>query len=297
MLKYLITGAKGQVGSLLVQQLSLEDEIEVIGFDKEQLDISDKLAVSEKVKQIKPDIIINAAAYTAVDRAETEIELAEKINIEGSRNLAEIANTLNIPILHISTDYVFEGSGQTPYSEDAPVKPQNRYGRTKLLGEIAVQQANPKSVIVRTAWVFGEYGNNFVKTMLRLAQTKEQLSIVSDQFGGPTYAGDIAKALIRIAYAVLTQKNPQFGIYHFSGLPYVSWFEFAQHIFEQAKLQKLLPNPPLLQPITTEDYPTPAKRPKNSRLDLSKIEKVFAITPSDWQQALGNLTDYIHWRS
>lgn len=293
MLKYLITGAKGQVGSLLVQQLSHENDIEVIGFDKEQLDIRDKLAVSEKVNQIKPDIIINAAAYTAVDRAETEIVLAENINIEGPRNLAEIANTLNIPILHISTDYVFEGNGNQPYTEDDTVNPQNIYGKTKLLGEIAVQKANPKSIILRTSWVFGEYGNNFVKTMLRLAKVKSELSIVSDQYGGPTYAGDIAKALITIADSILTKNNQHFGIYHFSGMPYVSWFEFTQNIFEQAKLQKLLQNVPHLYAITTADYPTPAKRPKNSRLDLSKIEKIFAIAPSDWRKALLNLRDYI----
>ncbi|MDD7545341.1 SDR family oxidoreductase, partial [Actinobacillus porcinus] len=170
--------------------------------------------------------------------------------------------------------------------------PQGVYGRTKLEGEIAVQQANPRSIILRTAWVFGEHGHNFVKTMLRLAKDRDSLGIVGDQFGGPTYAGDIAKALIEIANQILAGKENAFGVYHFTGKPYVSWYEFANAIFVEAESQKLLEKQPHLKAITTAEYPTPAKRPANSRLDLTKIKQTFNIEPSDWQKALKNIKAY-----
>lgn len=290
MAKFLITGAKGQVGHCLTEQLT--GKAEILAVDRDELDITDQSAVKKIVKTFKPDVIINAAAHTAVDRAESEIELSETINVKGPQYLAEAANEIGAVILHISTDYVFEGTGSGEYKEDDQTNPQGVYGRTKLAGEIAVQQANPRSIILRTAWVFGEHGHNFVKTMLRLAKDRDSLGVVGDQFGGPTYADDIAKALIEIANQILAGKENTFGIYHFTGKPYVSWYEFAKAIFAEAELQNILEKSPLVNSIATSDYPTPAKRPANSRLDLTKIKQVFNIEPSDWQVALKNIKAY-----
>ncbi len=290
MAKFLITGAKGQVGHCLTEQLT--GKAEILAVDRDELDITDKDAVFNVVKTFKPDVIINAAAHTAVDRAESEIELSEAINVRGPQYLAEAANEIGAVILHISTDYVFEGAGSGEYKEDDKTNPQGVYGRTKLEGEIAVQQANSRSIILRTAWVFGEHGHNFVKTMLRLAKDRDSLGIVGDQFGGPTYAGDIAKALIEMANQILAGKENAFGVYHFTGKPYVSWYEFAKAIFAEAELQNILEKSPLVNSIATSDYPTPAKRPANSRLDLTKIKQVFNIEPSDWRNALTNIKAY-----
>ena len=290
MAKFLITGAKGQVGHCLTQQLT--GKAEILAVDRDELDITDQSAVKKIVETFKPDVIINAAAHTAVDRAESEVELSEAINVKGPQYLAEAANEIGAIILHISTDYVFEGTGTGEYKEGDQTNPQGVYGRTKLAGEIAVQQANSRSIILRTAWVFGEHGHNFVKTMLRLAKDRDSLGIVGDQFGGPTYAGDIAKALIEITNQILAGKENAFGVYHFTGKPYVSWYEFAKAIFAEAELQNILEKSPLVNSIATSDYPTPAKRPANSRLDLTKIKQVFNIEPSDWQKALKNIKAY-----
>lgn len=290
MAKFLITGAKGQVGHSLTEQLT--GKAEILAVDRDELDITDRDAVFNVVKIFKPDVIINAAAHTAVDRAESEVELSEAINVKGPQYLAEAANEIGAVILHISTDYVFEGTGTGEYKEDDQTNPQGVYGRTKLEGETAVQQANPRSIILRTAWVFGEHGHNFVKTMLRLAKDRDSLGIVGDQFGGPTYAGDIAKALIEIANQILAGKENAFGVYHFTGKPYVSWYEFAKAIFAEAELQNILEKSPLVNSIATSDYPTPAKRPANSRLNLTKIKQVFNIEPSNWQVALKNIKAY-----
>lgn len=290
MAKFLITGAKGQVGHCLTEQLM--GKAEILAVDRDELDITDQSAVKKMVEFFKPDVIINAAAHTAVDRAETEVELSEMINVNGPRYLAEAANEIGAVILHISTDYVFDGTGTSEYSEEDKPNPQGVYGRTKLAGEFAVQAANPKHIILRTAWVFGEHGHNFVKTMLRLAKERESLGIVGDQFGGPTYAGDIAKALIEMANQILAGKENAFGIYHFTGKPYVSWYEFAKAIFAEAEMQKIIERQPLVNCIATSDYPTPAKRPTNSHLNLGKIDRTFGIQPSDWRTALKNIKAY-----
>ena len=268
-----------------------EKPIKTNGYN--ELDITDQRAVDKLVLSFEPDFIINAAAHTAVDRAEQEVELSYAINEQGPKYLAQAANRINATILHISTDYVFAGDKEGIYSEDNETSPQGVYGASKLAGEIAVAKANTKHIILRTAWVFGEHGNNFVKTMLRLAKYRDALSIVGDQFGGPTYAGDIAKALITIVDSIVANKEEAlFGTYHYSGLPYVSWFEFAECIFDSAAEQGLYKLTPSLTSISTEQYPTPAKRPANSRLGLRKIEESFAIKASDWQKALTNLKVY-----
>lgn len=291
MIKYLITGANGQVGSQLVAQL--QGKAEVFAADRDTLDITDRAAVFQAAQAFRPDFIINAAAHTAVDKAESEHELAHAINCTGAENLALAAQEIGAAILHISTDYVFDGKGEKPYCETDSIAPQSVYGKTKLAGEQAVQAACVRHIILRTAWVFNEQGGNFVKTMLRLGATRDSLGVVADQFGSPTYAGDIAVALIEICQQIHNGKSNAYGVYHFSGSPYVSWHGFAAEIFAQAVAQGVLAQAPVLNAITTADYPTPAARPANSRLDCSKIQAVFAIAPSDWRKALLNLKDYV----
>ncbi|PTB30940.1 dTDP-4-dehydrorhamnose reductase [Photobacterium phosphoreum] len=295
-MKVLITGSNGQVGSCLVKQLQSCPEIEFLAVDRNELDITSEQDVIKTVNDFLPTIIINAAAHTAVDKAEDEVELSYAINRDGPKYLAQAAEKVGAIILHISTDYVFAGDKKGLYSESDTVNPQGVYGESKLAGEEAVINTCPRHIILRTAWVFGEYGNNFVKTMLRLAQQRDSLGIVTDQSGGPTYAGDIAAALIKIAKTITDSKNTfntnNYGIYHFSGMPHVSWCEFAQVIFDKAVEQRILVKSPDAKGIKTEEYPTPAKRPANSKLDTKKITSVFNISASDWQLALNNLGDY-----
>ena len=292
-MRLLITGANGQVGHSLVQQLQHRPDTTLLALDRQGLDITDRAAVLAAVEAFRPDFIFNAAAHTAVDKAESEPEAAAAINQHGARHLAEAAHAVGAVMLHISTDYVFDGQSHEPYREDDATAPQGVYGQSKLAGEQAVQTACPRSIILRTAWVFGEHGHNFVKTMLRLGAQRDTLGIVADQHGAPTYAGDIAAALIRIAEQLAAGQSTAYGVYHFSGSPYVSWHQFAAAIFEQAQAQGLLAVVPTLNVITTADYPTPAKRPANSCLNLNKIQTAFGITPSNWQAALADLKPYL----
>ena len=287
-MRVLITGCHGQVGSCLTKQLTNDENTEVLALDRKHLDIMSQEAVNAVVTEFKPTIIINAAAHTAVDKAEEEVELSYAINRDGPKYLAQAAQDVGAAILHISTDYVFEGNKVGEYTENDPTNPQGVYGESKLAGEIAVAEACEKHVILRTAWVFGESGNNFVKTMLRLGE-RDTLSIVGDQFGGPTYAGDIALTLISIATAIKNGENNKFGVYHFSGLPHVSWSQFAQEIFEKAVEQGELKEAPIVNAITTADYPTAAKRPENSKLNNTLIKDEFGIVSSDWKVALNNI--------
>ncbi|EAR56462.1 dTDP-4-dehydrorhamnose reductase [Photobacterium sp. SKA34] len=295
-MKVLITGSNGQVGSCLVKQLQNCTNTEILAVDRTELDITSKSDVIKIVDEFKPNIIINAAAHTAVDKAETEIELSFSINRDGPLYLAQAAENIGAALLHISTDYVFAGDKEGTYSETDTVDPQGVYGTSKLAGEIAVLEACSRTIILRTAWVFGEKGNNFVKTMLRLAQQRNELSIVDDQFGGPTYAGDIAGALIIIAKNIMIQgadfDSSKYGIYHFSGFPHTSWCGFAQKIFNKAVEQGVLNKAPLVKGINTADYPTPAKRPANSKLDTKKIIEIFSVQVSDWERALNKLSNY-----
>jgi dTDP-4-dehydrorhamnose reductase len=227
-----------------------------------------------------------------VDKAEEEVDLSYAINRDGPLYLAEAAKLVDATILHISTDYVFPGNKIGEYVESDETGPLGVYGKSKLAGEIALAEANDKHIILRTAWVFGEYGNNFVKTMLRLGKDRDALNIVGDQYGGPTYAGDIASALVEMTEQVFEQTDSsKYGIYHFSGTPHVSWFEFAQAIFTKAENASLL-TAPALSSITTDMYPTPASRPENSKMNCVKIKQAFGIEPSDWQTALTNIKAY-----
>ena len=290
-IKLLIVGAKGQVGSSLC--LQAQQGWQVLAVDRDELDISEREAVLRTVAQWQPDVIINAAAHTAVDKAESEIDASYVINRDGPAYLAEAARQVGAVLLHISTDYVFAGDKDGLYVETDPVDPQGVYGASKLAGEVAVAEYCSRHLILRTAWVFGEHGNNFVKTMLRVGAQRDSLGVVADQFGGPTYAGDIAAALLAMAQQALQPDFSAWGVYHFAGEPHVSWCQFAEAIFKVAGEQDVLARLPQVNGITTAEYPTPARRPANSRLDCSKIKRVFGIAPSDWLAALQRIQAYV----
>lgn len=290
--RILITGGSGQVGYCLKAQLQGCAELSVP--DSTALNIADRGSVRQAVETFRPDYIINAAAYTAVDKAESDAERAFAVNRDGARHLAEAAEAAGAAMLHISTDYVFDGAGGALYDEAAQTAPQNIYGASKLAGEQAVLAACRRAVVMRTSWVFGAHGQNFVKTMLRLGRERDSLSIVADQYGAPTAAADIAAALITIVRRHTPgQLAERAGIYHYCGSPYASWFEFAETIFAEAAAQGVLAKIPAVKPIATADYPTPAKRPSDSRLDCGKIRTVFGIGPCDWHSALSDLRPYL----
>ncbi|MEH6372637.1 dTDP-4-dehydrorhamnose reductase [Pectobacterium carotovorum] len=274
----LLTGSNGQLGRCFQDRLPAGWQ--VWATDTAELDITDYAKVLAAVKEYQPDAIVNAAAYTAVDKAESEPELAALVNKTGPENLARAAKEVGARLVHVSTDYVFDGTATVPYVETDKTNPLGVYGQTKLDGEIAVSTVLPDAIIIRTAWVFSEYGNNFVKTMLRLAKERDELSIVSDQRGCPTYAGDIAQAIID-----LLEKEAEAGIYHYCGDNEVAWSDFADEIFNIAVEKEIINKKPNVIRITTEKYPTPAKRPLYSSLNGEKI-RMLNIELSNWQQTL-----------
>lgn len=283
-MRVLITGARGQVGQELM--LSAPHDWQVSGFGSSELDISDAQQVRAVLQSLQPQLIINAAAYTAVDKAETDSQRAHAVNHLGAENLAKAAQQVDCPLLHISTDYIFAGQHAKPYTEEDVPAPSSVYGASKWLGEQAITSCCKRHIILRTSWVFGLHGNNFVKTMLRLGQERDTLSIVSDQVGGPTSARSIAHALWQIAEQYKNSGNSIWGTYHFSGAPTCSWYDFANEIFTQASALKLIERCPTLKPINTSDYPTPAQRPAYSVLDNSKISQQLKIAQSDWKNEL-----------
>jgi|SaaInl5LU_22_DNA_1037371.scaffolds.fasta_scaffold09013_3 dTDP-4-dehydrorhamnose reductase len=289
--KIALLGANGQVGSELLAVLSQYPEWEVVALTRAELDITDADAVKRVLSSIAPDIVVNAIAYTQVDKAESEAELAYSVNALGPKYLAEYTHSKNALLLHISTDYVFSGEQSTPYLETDSPDPVSQYGLTKLQGERFIQATCTYYMILRTAWVFGQTGNNFVKTMLRLAHSHPEISVVNDQMGTPTYAHDIALAIHVMLKRYINEYSPNdrslSGIYHFTGSPALSWFEFAEAIFHRYA-KKSLPTP-IINPISTAQYPTPAKRPAYSLLSNNKIQQVFDIMPSQWQLGLNQL--------
>ncbi len=285
-MKILVTGAKGQVGFELCRQAGALG-ISVLATDVAELDITDGAAIDHFVAEHAPELIINAAAYTAVDRAESDEELARRINALACSFLANAAKNASIPLLHISTDYVFAGDKATAYTEEDPVDPKSAYGVTKLEGEKLVRSSLEQHIILRTAWVFGVEGANFVKTMLRIGAENDQLKVVADQSGCPTFAGDIARALLLIAKRFEAGNDVAWGTYHFCGRGATTWHGFAEAIFDEAMVQGVLERRPHVEAISTEDYPTPAKRPANSVLDCSKFEQAFPeIGLTDWREGL-----------
>ena len=277
-MRVLVTGAKGQLGSDLLCELSKRN-IESVGIDIEDLDITDAAATKKLIEDInnktKLDAIIHCAAYTAVDAAEDNEALVTKINAEGTKNIAEVAKTLDVAMMYISTDYVFDGEGKRPWEPDDKRAPLNVYGMAKYKGELYVEELVKKYFIVRISWVFGLHGNNFIKTMLRLGKERGAVSVVNDQIGSPTYTPDLSRLL---ADMILTDK---YGRYHATNEGLCSWYDFAVEIFKQANLDVAV------TPVSSDAFPVKAKRPHNSRLDKSKLtENGFKLLPT-WQDALG----------
>jgi len=274
----LVTGANGQLGQAIQHIAKNYLNLNFVFCNSTDLDISNKENCQAVFNKIKPDYCINAAAYTAVDKAESEQDKAELINVIGAENLAETCKELDTILIHISTDFVFDGSNNTPYTENQITNPKGVYGQTKLEGEKAIQNVFSNYYIIRTSWVYSQFGNNFMKTMLRLASERTSLSVVNDQIGTPTNAVDLAEALVQIVL-----KNTQFGIYNFSNEGQCSWYDFAKKIFEINHVNIDL------KAIPTSDFPTPAERPKYSVLDKSKIKSTFGITIKTWEESLKSI--------
>ena len=275
----LITGANGQLGSA-IRDLSAEcGDANLIFTDIAELDITDAQAVEQAVEGNAVDLVINCAAYTAVDKAESDEQTAHRLNAEAPALLAKAVARRGGEIIHVSTDYVFDGTAHRPYTEDAAPCPQTVYGRTKFEGEKAVAAANPKHVIVRTAWLYSVYGNNFVKTMLRLGRERDSLGVVYDQIGTPTYAADLAAALLRIAAA----EQKTYGIFHYSNEGVASWYDFTKTIHRLAGICSCR-----VSPLLTADYPTPACRPAYSVLHKGKIREAYGIDIPYWQDSLSD---------
>lgn len=275
----LVTGANGQLGSSLRKLAEEKNGLRFLFTDIDSLDICDPEAVRACVKENEVDYILNCAAYTAVDKAEDNQTLAAKINTDAVRNLGEAASAAGAKVIHVSTDYVFDGTSCRPYVETDPTCPVSVYGRTKLAGEQALQAVCPDAVILRTAWLYSEYGANFVKTMLRLGSEREAINVVFDQVGTPTYAGDLARAMLHI---VETARAGEFkpGIYHFSDEGVCSWYDFTVKIIQTAGL------PARVLPIESSEYPARAARPPYSVLNKGKIKRTFGFTLPHWEESL-----------
>lgn len=280
-----VTGANGQVGWELVRQGPAHDFV-VAGFDRARLDITDDSAVRRAMAAQAPDLMINCAAYTAVDRAESDADAAFRVNRDGPAILAAACTHAQIPLIHLSTDYVFDGSLPRPYREDDPVAPLGVYGRSKEAGEAAVRNVLAEHIILRTAWVYGAHGHNFVKTMLRLGREREVISVVNDQIGCPTCAADLAEAILLVAAKILRQGQQHWGTFHCCGTGEASWHDFAREIFAHAQAGNVSLMLKKLQPITSADYPAPAARPANSRLDCSLLQRVYGVKMRDWRISL-----------
>ena len=280
----LVFGKTGQVAN------EFQSLLDVVALGREEADLSNPTACADAIRAYSPRVVINAAAYTAVDRAEGEEALATVINGAAPAAMARACADLGIPFVHISTDYVFDGFGNTPWPTTTPTAPQNAYGRSKLAGENGIRASGATYAIVRTSWVVSAHGANFVKTMLHLSETRDALTIVADQIGGPTPARDIAAACLQIAEQL--QADPtKSGTYHFSGAPDVSWAELAIEIFKQVDRSVAV------TAIPTLEYPTPANRPLNSRLDCSVTKQVFSIPRPDWRKGLQQILEELEKRS
>ena len=296
-MKLLITGAAGQLGTAFVSELKTRQDIDFVACSRKEMDITDADNVRQVITKVKPDFVINTAAYTQVDLAESETDQAYLVNQTGPANLAKACQDLNIPLIHFSTDCVFDGRKKSAWVEDDPTAPLGIYGASKLAGEEAVQALCQRYLIFRVSWVFSEFGHNFVKTMLNLGATREQLRVVNDQIGKPTCAAEI----VRVVLAILPKLDNQWGIYHLAQPDAISWHGFAQAIFKQAIFKQAAGYPDGIceendrqgklvvkevLPIPTSDYPTPAQRPANSTLDTRKLEQAFGIALTGWQQSL-----------
>ncbi|PSJ81510.1 dTDP-4-dehydrorhamnose reductase [Neisseria iguanae] len=282
-MRILLTGSKGQLAHCLRD--CFPEHWELIATDSTSLNITDAEAVNNMVQNFQPDIVVNTAAYNAVDKAETDVNNAFAVNAQAVHHLAAAAQKIHARFIHVSTDYVFDGTNKSPYRTTDATNPQNVYGKSKLAGELLALAAHPEAVIIRTSWLFSEYGNNFVKTMIRLAGERDSLSVVNDQIGNPTYAGDLAATII----SLIVEPEIHRGIYHYCGNKSVSWYEFADAIFQTAAKHIDGFKMPELKGIPSSGHPLPASRPTYSVMDNHKIERDFKIKASDWQKALNEI--------
>lgn len=300
----LVSGKNGQLGKEIRDIASLHENLQFIFFDKDELDITNDASLQSAFKKYAPSFFINCAAYTAVDKAETEQEKAYLVNAEAVSNIAKNCQQYKTKLVHISTDYVFDGRATQPYKEDDKTDPVNYYGYTKWLGEQLALNNNPDTIVIRTSWVYSIYGNNFVKTMLRLMKERKEINVVNDQLGSPTYAKDLAEVIMQIVsgeWSVVSGESLQVGksespkeethslngIYHFSNNGIISWYDFAIAIKEIKQLSCIV------NPIPTTAYPTPAKRPAYSVFDKTKIKSIFNIQLKDWRDSLAVCLQYL----
>ncbi|MFG1402761.1 dTDP-4-dehydrorhamnose reductase [Xanthobacter sediminis] len=286
-MRILLLGAGGQLGREITDRASARG-VELTGLDHTALDICDPAAVARALEAHRPDVVVNAAAYTAVDKAESEPEIAARINAFAPAHIAERCERYRTPFIHVSTDYVFDGTKPAPYVEQDPVAPIGVYGRTKAAGESAVRSATERHIIVRTSWVYGAHGHNFLKTVLRLARERDRLTIVADQHGCPTATHDLAEALLTAAAAAVAGEA-RWGTYHFAGDGATTWHGFAAEIVRVAGPR--LGRTPEVAPITTADYPTPAQRPANSRLASDLFQRTFGLRAAPWQERVAEVVD------
>lgn len=294
-MKVLLTGRNGQLGFEL--QRALAPLGEVVAVDSGECDLADAQAIRQLVRQLAPDLIVNPAAFTAVDAAEDRRDLAMAVNAMAPEVLGQEACALGVPVFHYSTDYVFDGHKPSPYTEQDPTAPLSAYGESKQQGELRLQAATPHHLIMRTSWVFGMQGQNFAKTMLRLAQEREELKVVADQVGAPTPASLLADLTAHLVRQIVTAgaDNFPFGLYHVCASGETSWCDYARHVLEQATIRgyALKVTPDRVTPISTDAYPTRARRPGNSRLDTSKFRRTFGLQLPPWQQGLNHTLQHI----
>lgn len=294
-MKLLLTGCNGQLGFEL--QRSLAPLAEVVAIGSAECDLSDEAALRAVIQKVKPDGIINPAAYTAVDKAETDTEQARKVNADAPRIMGEEASKVGAFVIHFSTDYVFEGGGEQFYKESDATNPQNVYGQTKREGELALQRSCPQSLIMRTSWVVGAHGGNFAKTMLRLAAERDSLSVVADQYGAPTSAALLADVTAQLVGRIKQQgvQGFPFGLYHVVASGVTNWHAYAKFlIFEAVKAGAAIKvRPENIKPIATSDYPVPAKRPANSRLDTSLFQRTFNLQLPHWEHGISHVLKQI----
>jgi dTDP-4-dehydrorhamnose reductase len=289
---FAIIGSNGQLGWELVRRGESRG-MQILALDYPEIDIGDVASIDSRIESRKIDFIINAAAYTAVDRAESEPEAAFTVNRDGPAHLADRCRKRNIPLIHVSTDYVFDGTKTGAYLERDPVAPLGVYGESKAAGEAEVRNRLPEHVILRTAWLCGAHGHNFVKTLLKLGRERETLKVVSDQFGCPTFAADLAEAILVMAKQAEIRKLVPWGTYHYCGRGETTWHGFAEAIFEIAGQYEKFALKNLL-PISTAEYPTPVKRPANSVLDCTRIERNFGIRPRPWRESLTEMIERLY---
>ncbi|MEA3535648.1 dTDP-4-dehydrorhamnose reductase [Rhizobium sp. CC-YZS058] len=283
--RYVVTGVTGQVARALLERAPAEADREICAIGRPDLDLARIETIEPALRAARPDVILSCAAYTAVDQAEDEEQTAFRINAEAVGEIGRVAKDLGVPVIHLSTDYVFDGEKATPYREDDAVNALGAYGRSKLEGERRLRDSGADHVILRTAWVYSPFGKNFLKTMLTLAETRDMISVVGDQFGNPTSALDIADAMVKVGENLLSSPASNLrGVFHLTATGSASWAEFASEIFAQSSKEG---GPTAaVRPISTADYPTKARRPKNSRLDCGKLLAFHTIAMPDWQDSV-----------